>query len=106
MRGAYGKPLGTVARVNIGQVIMSVRGKDAHKNQFIEALRRAKMKFPGRQKVSHFSFVLSVLSGRNIGFEKRMDMRRWLVYTYHEIISENNICPPIVYTLLGWVDYI
>ncbi|VDN41606.1 unnamed protein product [Dibothriocephalus latus] len=51
MRGAYGKPQGTVARVDIGQVIMSVRGKDCHKNQFIEALRRAKMKFPGRQKV-------------------------------------------------------
>lgn len=52
MRGAYGKPLGTVARVDIGQVIMSVRGKDGHKTQFIEALRRAKMKFPGRQKVN------------------------------------------------------
>ena len=51
MRGAYGKPLGTVARVNIGQVIMSVRGKDNHKAQFLEAFRRAKMKFPGRQKV-------------------------------------------------------
>ncbi|KAL5961027.1 60S ribosomal protein L10 [Taenia solium] len=52
MRGAYGKPLGTVARVNIGQVIMSVRGKDMHKSQFIEAFRRAKMKFPGRQKIA------------------------------------------------------
>ncbi|KAL5104221.1 60S ribosomal protein L10 [Taenia crassiceps] len=52
MRGAYGKPLGTVARVNIGQVIMSVRGKDVHKSQFIEAFRRAKMKFPGRQKIA------------------------------------------------------
>jgi len=51
MRGAYGKPLGTVARVNIGQVIMSVRGKDVHQAVMIEAFRRAKMKFPGRQKV-------------------------------------------------------
>lgn len=56
MRGAYGKPLGTVARVNIGQTIMSVRGKEQHKAQFIEAFRRAKMKFPGRQKV-HYKFL-------------------------------------------------
>ncbi|KAL5473870.1 hypothetical protein EMCRGX_G028433 [Ephydatia muelleri] len=34
MRGAFGKPQGCVARVNIGQVIM-----------------RAKFKFPGRQKI-------------------------------------------------------
>jgi len=51
MRGAFGKPLGTVARVNIGQVIMSARVKDQHKAQTIEALRRAKFKFPGRQKI-------------------------------------------------------
>ena len=52
MRGAFGKPQGTVARVDIGQVIMSVRARDQHQAQVIEALRRAKMKFPGRQKVS------------------------------------------------------
>lgn len=51
MRGAFGKPLGTVARVKIGQPIMSVRAKVGHKAQVIEALRRAKFKFPGRQKV-------------------------------------------------------
>jgi large subunit ribosomal protein L10e len=51
MRGAFGKPLGTVARVNIGQPIISVRAKDAHKPMVIEALRRAKFKFPGRQKI-------------------------------------------------------
>lgn len=52
MRGAYGKPQGTVARVNIGQVLMSVRVKDQHRAPVIEALRRAKYKFPGRQHVS------------------------------------------------------
>lgn len=52
MRGAFGKPQGTVARVHIGQPIMSVRAKEQHKTQVIEALRRAKFKFPGRQKVS------------------------------------------------------
>ena len=56
MRGAFGKPLGTVARVHIGQPIMSVRAKDQHKAQVIESLRRAKFKFPGRQKVSLKSF--------------------------------------------------
>lgn len=52
MRGAFGKPQGTVARVNIGQIIMSVRAKDGHKEKVVEALRRAKFKYPGRQKVS------------------------------------------------------
>lgn len=51
MRGAFGKPLGTVARVHIGQVIMSVRTKAQNKEHVVEALRRAKFKFPGRQKV-------------------------------------------------------
>ena len=51
MRGAFGKPQGTVARVNIGQIILSLRGRDGNKAHMIEALRRAKFKFPGRQKV-------------------------------------------------------
>lgn len=51
MRGAFGKPQGTVARVHIGQPIMSVRSSDRFKAQVIEALRRAKFKFPGRQKI-------------------------------------------------------
>jgi large subunit ribosomal protein L10e len=54
MRGAFGKPLGTVARVNIGQPLISVRVKDQHKANVIEALRRSKFKFPGRQKVKFF----------------------------------------------------
>jgi len=52
MRGAFGKPQGTVARVDIGQIIMSVRVKDVHKEKVIEALRRAKFKYPGRQKIN------------------------------------------------------
>jgi large subunit ribosomal protein L10e len=51
MRGAFGKPQGLVARVNIGQILISVRTKDANKAVVIEALRRAKYKFPGRQKI-------------------------------------------------------
>merc|ERR1712113_1065114 len=51
MRGAFGKAQGTVARVNIGQPLMSVRSYDKHKDSVIEALRRTKFKFPGRQKI-------------------------------------------------------
>ena len=51
MRGAWGKPYGTVARVNIGQVILSIRCKDANAPVIQEALRRARYKFPGRQKI-------------------------------------------------------
>jgi len=51
MRGAFGKPLGTVARVDIGQPLISIRTYDKHKASVIEALRRSKFKFPGRQKV-------------------------------------------------------
>ncbi len=51
MRGAWGKPYGTVARVNIGQIILSVRCKDQNRAVVMEALRRARYKFPGRQKI-------------------------------------------------------
>lgn len=51
MRGAFGKPNGTVARVNIGQILLSVRTRDQHLSTAIEALRRATYKFPGRQKL-------------------------------------------------------
>jgi large subunit ribosomal protein L10e len=51
MRGAWGKPYGTVARVNIGQIILSIRCKEANAPVVMEALRRARYKFPGRQKI-------------------------------------------------------
>jgi large subunit ribosomal protein L10e len=62
MRGAFGKPQGTVARVRIGQPIMSVRSSDRWKAQVIEALRRAKFKFPGRQKVTILSLICNDLN--------------------------------------------
>jgi large subunit ribosomal protein L10e len=61
MRGAFGKPYGKVARVHIGQIIFSVRSKESNKPHVIDALRRARAKFPGRQKI-----VLS----RKMGFTK------------------------------------
>lgn len=51
MRGSFGKPMEMAARIAIGQVIFSVRSKDANAAHVIEALRRAKFKFPGRQKI-------------------------------------------------------
>jgi large subunit ribosomal protein L10e len=51
MRHAYGKPMGLVARVHIGQILVSIRCKEVHLVHAVEALRRAKFKFPGRQKI-------------------------------------------------------
>ncbi|KAA8494063.1 60S ribosomal protein L10 [Porphyridium purpureum] len=51
MRGAFGKPQGLVARVSIGQVLLSLRTRESNTVHAMEALRRAKYKFPGRQKV-------------------------------------------------------
>ena len=51
MRGAFGKTYGAVARVEIGQILFSVRARDIHKEQVLEAMRRAKYKIPGRQKI-------------------------------------------------------
>ena len=51
MRGAWGKPQGLAARVNIGQILISVRTKDSNKEVVIEALRRSRYKFPGQQKI-------------------------------------------------------
>lgn len=70
MRGAYGKPQGTCARVDIGQVLLSIRCKDMHAPLAAEALRRAKFKFAGRQKI---------VASRNWGFTKwtRSDFVAW-----------------------------
>ena len=51
MRHSYGKPIGVAARVAIGQILISVRSKDDHEAHVIEALRRGKFKFAGRQKL-------------------------------------------------------
>merc|ERR1712216_997041 len=51
MRGAFGKTYGTVARVEIGQILLSVRTKNEKSEIAVEALRRAKFKFPGRMKI-------------------------------------------------------
>ena len=47
MRNAWGKPQGTCARVQIGQVIMSVRVADKNRDDCVEAFRRTGFRFPG-----------------------------------------------------------
>ena len=51
MRGAFGKAYGKVARVKIGSILYSVRIREQDVKKAIEAFRRAKNKFPGRQKI-------------------------------------------------------
>jgi len=70
MRGAFGKPQGVCARVSIGQILLSIRCKDNHQAVAEEALRRAKFKFPGRQKI---------VASRNWGFTafSREDYLLW-----------------------------
>ena len=64
MRHAYGKALCKAARVNIGSILISIRTKTENVAFAQEALRRAKFKFPGRQKV----FV-----SRKYGFTKHVN---------------------------------
>eukprot|EP01127_Copromyxa_protea_P004555 TRINITY_DN14408_c0_g1_i1.p2 TRINITY_DN14408_c0_g1~~TRINITY_DN14408_c0_g1_i1.p2 ORF type:complete len:209 (+),score=45.44 TRINITY_DN14408_c0_g1_i1:514-1140(+) len=59
MRHAFGKPQGLVARVQINQILLSVRTKPQSVKDAIEGLRRCKYKFPGSQKI---------LISRNWGF--------------------------------------
>jgi large subunit ribosomal protein L10e len=51
MRGSYGKPMEVTARVDIGDILISIRAKDPTGPKVIEALRRAKFKFAGNQKI-------------------------------------------------------
>lgn len=51
MRGAFGKPYGLCARVNMGQRILQIRTKEQFVKHAVEALTRAKHKFPGKYEV-------------------------------------------------------
>jgi len=51
MRHAFGKAMGLASRINIGQIIFSIRINDKHEKQAIEAFRRCKHKFAGRQYI-------------------------------------------------------
>lgn len=75
MRGAFGKAYGTAARVDIGQVIISVRTKDEKVHIAAEALRRSKHKFAGRQKVFH-SAKFGLTQFTKDDYKKWQDMGR------------------------------
>merc|ERR1739848_618965 len=51
MRGAFGKPYGKAARVNIGQVLLSMRTREDKTDAAEISMRFAKAKIPGRQKI-------------------------------------------------------
>uniref|UniRef100_A0A914P846 Ribosomal protein L10e/L16 domain-containing protein n=1 Tax=Panagrolaimus davidi TaxID=227884 RepID=A0A914P846_9BILA len=51
MRGAYGKPQDLVARVELNDVLMSMRVRDQNEAHALKAFRCAKFKFLGRQFV-------------------------------------------------------
>ncbi|CAM9840121.1 unnamed protein product [Rangifer tarandus platyrhynchus] len=59
MCGALRKPKGTAARVHIGQVVTSIYTKLQNGEHVIEALHRAKFKFPAGQKI-HLSKLCRV----------------------------------------------
>jgi len=75
MRHAWGKPMGTAARVAIGAVLMSVRTKDENKNHALEAFRRTGFRFPGKQQA---------LIGDTWGFTK-------FTRAQYEFLRENNL---------------
>ncbi|KAF8383145.1 rpl-10 [Pristionchus pacificus] len=78
MRGAYGKPNGLVARVDIGDFLFSVRLREQHVEHAIEAFRRAKFKFPGRQ---------FVVVSKKWGFSK------WNKADYERMRAEGRLVP-------------
>ncbi|XP_055212991.1 large ribosomal subunit protein uL16-like [Gorilla gorilla gorilla] len=86
MQGAFGKPQGTVARVHTGQVIMSIRTKLQNKEHVIEALRRAKFKFSGRQKI-HIS--------------KKWGFTKFNANEFEDMVTEKRLIPDG-----WWVKYI
>merc|ERR1712093_488099 len=61
MRNAWGKAYSKACRVKIGTQILSIRTIPQNIKFALEALRRARMKFPGRQKVA---------ISRKVGFTK------------------------------------
>merc|ERR1711976_858669 len=52
MRNAWGKAYAKACRVKIGDPLISVRTLPKNIPHVLQALRRAKMKFPGRQKIA------------------------------------------------------
>ena len=83
MRGAFGKPEGKVARVDIDQVLISVRVKEEHVETAKDALRRASMKFPGRQVV---------MISKKLGFSPLTHYEYNIAKKDNMIKNEGNFC--------------
>merc|ERR1712031_2892 len=83
MRHAYGKPQGTCARVRIGQTMLSIRTRENSKKFAIEALRRSKMKFPGRQ---------NIYESKNWGFTKFKKLDYVRMRQSGQVIPDGNNC--------------
>ncbi|CAN1241373.1 60S ribosomal protein L10 [Linum perenne] len=121
MRGAFGKPQGVCARVAIGQVLLSVRCKDHHSHHAQEALRRAKFKFPGRQKIivsrkwyalNLYVFLLcqQLLDYIDVGFDLMCvsECRGFTKFNrsdYIRLKKENRIQPDGVNAKVSWYLY-
>jgi large subunit ribosomal protein L10e len=75
MRGAWGKSYGTAARCRIGQVLLTIRTKDEKVQTAVEACRRAKFKFPGRQKI-HVSSYFGMTKFKKEDYQKWKEQGR------------------------------
>ncbi|KAK7805629.1 hypothetical protein U0070_005505 [Myodes glareolus] len=71
MRGAFGKPQGTVARVHIGQVLMSFRTKPQNKEHVIEAVEPSSSSLAFRTPTSQRNGALLSLM--------QMNLKTWLL---------------------------
>ena len=78
MCAAFGKTQGEVARVHTSQVIMSIHTSLQNKKHVTEALRRAKVKFPGRQKI-HIS--------------KKWGFTKFNVDEFENMVAEKRLIP-------------
>ena len=78
MRGAFGKPYSKAARVAIGDVIISMRVGPANLEHAQEALRRARMKFPGRQAIA---------------VSKKFGFTKYWKSEYHQLLKEGKVIP-------------
>ena len=89
------KSYSCVARVNIGQIILSIWCKDSNANAHViqEAVRRARYKFPGRQKI----IVSENMGFRNVDDEDYPKMKedklrvQCVVLTFHSNLLMTDI---------------
>src|SRR4051794_29917973 len=96
MRGAWGKPNGTVARVNIGQIILSVRTRDSRKFSLSTLLMHGLTRLQTVQLLSRLSVDpntsslvakrlsyprtgASLLSAVKNTWRRRLEARSWLM---------------------------